>query len=100
MGDRTDEQGLGTDDLEYLRDPMPTVERQVTPFKREHPGPLEPVNGGSDAGESMSEAGNDLSGPLLHAGDLPDLQHAVEDVVERAGVKRDDLGPAAQDIKG
>jgi hypothetical protein len=86
----TGEQGVGTGHLDHLRYPVPTIEWGITPFKREHAGPLEPIDGGSDARQPMPEAGNDLSGPVLHAGDPTDLQHAVEDVVERAGVEGDD----------
>jgi hypothetical protein len=66
------------------------VERRIAPLQREHPAPLQPVHGGSEAGESLPQAGDDLVGLLLDPGGLAGLQRAVQDVVERAGVEGDD----------
>jgi hypothetical protein len=97
-GTRTGEQGFSTGDLDHLRYPVPTVERRITPFQRKHAGPVEPINGGSDPREPTPQAVNDLLGTLLDPGDLPDLQHAVEDVVQRTRIQRDHLGLATQDL--
>jgi len=93
-------QVFGTADLDHLRYPVPTVERRITPFECKHAGPVEPVSGGSNAREPTPQAANDLLGTLLDPGDLPDLQHAAEDVVQRTRIQGDYLGLAAQDIQG
>jgi hypothetical protein len=53
-----------------------------------------------DAGEPLAQPGDHLVGSLLHAGGLADLQHAVQNLIQGAGVKGDHLGLAAQDVQG
>ena len=50
--------------------------------------------------ESLPQPGHDLLGLLGDAGGLADLPHAVQDLVQGAGVQGEDLGLAAQDVQG
>jgi hypothetical protein len=71
-----------------------------SPLQREHPGPRQPLNRGLEPGEPLAQLCDELVGSLLGAGGLADLQHAVQDLVQRAGIQRDDLGLAAENVQG
>src|SRR5579875_4066028 len=75
---------------------MSRVEGRVGPLEREGPRARAPGHGPLCGGDTLAKVPDECACCICGPGRLAHADHAVEDVVERRRIEREDLGGAAE----